>query len=111
MKELDDCIIPPHHIGFKAKPILLKEEGKGIDCFLAYIEPEGGGPQTDHTHAHDHLFIVIEGVATIYIEGEINEIGEGQSLIVDGSAKHSVWNKSKSQLKMIGINLYNDRKA
>lgn len=55
-----DFIIPPNHVNFLAKK-LFDDIGHLSDGAISYMEPNGGGPTTPHTHSHDHLFIVVEG--------------------------------------------------
>lgn len=102
---MNNFIVPPNHFGFKAKRI--NEEIKGIisDCSIAYIEPNGGGPEPSHTHPHDHYFIVIEGVATIKMGEKKILVHEEESVLVSGSIIHSIWNETDKTLKMIGITI------
>ena len=51
---------PPDHVDFEAKK-LFGGMGRIIDGSIAYISMKGGGPTRQHTHAHDHLFIVVKG--------------------------------------------------
>ncbi len=60
---------PPQHIGFKATK-LYEQSGNIKDISLAYVDKDGGGPVRAHTHAHDHLFTVIEGEAKIVLKDE-----------------------------------------
>ncbi len=94
----------PNHIGFEALKLFGKN-GNIIDGSLAYIQPGGGGPIELHTHAHDHLFAVIEGEAKILLDKEVIVIKKGESFLVDGRIPHSVWNNFENQTVMIGINL------
>lgn len=102
---MDNFITPPNHFGFKAKK--LEEEIKGTisDCSVAYIEPNGGGPEPGHTHIHDHFFIVAEGTATIKMGQEKLIINKDESIIIPGSIIHSIWNETDKPLKMIGITI------
>ncbi|MDE6474390.1 MAG: cupin domain-containing protein [Clostridia bacterium] len=95
---------PPNHIGFEALK-LFGENEKIIDGSLAYIQPGGGGPIELHTHAHDHLFAVVEGEAKILLDKEVVVIKKGESFLVDGRIPHSVWNNCQNQTVMIGINV------
>ena len=61
----DDFITPAAHVGFLAKRLFGREEGRIKDGAVAYLEPGGGGPTEQHTHNHDHLFIVVKGEATM----------------------------------------------
>lgn len=101
-----DKICPPDHIGFLAQRILGKE-GNGVvtDISIAEIETGGGGPQTPHTHTHDHLFIVDEGQVAIRFKDEEVLLNAGEHYRVAGSRVHSVWNCSDKTARVIGINI------
>ncbi len=96
---------PPNHKNFKAV-LLAKDIDENImDCAIAYIEPNGGGPLPSHTHSHDHLFTVIEGSIQIKIEDKEINLSEGMSLRVNGKKLHSIWNISEKIAKVLGISI------
>ena len=101
---MEEFITPPNHIDFKAKR-LFGIYGEIIDGAIAYIAPNGGGPEQMHTHSHDHLFIVVKGEAKIFKESQEIILKKDQSYLVDGSCPHSVWNNSDEETVMIGISL------
>lgn len=102
---MDNLFVPSNHIGFIAKKLFEGISGTILDCSIAYIEPRGGGPDPSHTHHHDHLFVVVEGCATIKIGEDKIIVNLDESVIVPGSVVHSIWNESEKPLKMIGINI------
>ena len=102
---MEDYKVPANHIKFKAKKIDDAIEGKILNSSIAYIEPDGGGPEPSHTHEHDHYFIVIEGCATIKLADKKIFINSDESIRVKGSILHSVWNESSEHLKMIGMTI------
>ena len=102
--EDEKLITPPNHTNFLAKKIF-ENSGEIIDGSIAYIETDGGGPHPAHTHAHDHLFVVLEGEVKIYLDKEEIILKKDQSHLVDGSIPHSVWNNKKEQTKVLGINI------
>lgn len=98
----EDFVAPAAHVKFLAKR-LFGAEGEIKDGAIAYIEPGGGGPTEAHTHRHDHLFVVVKGVATIRLADEVVKVGENESYRVDGQIPHSVWNETDDTVVMIGI--------
>jgi quercetin dioxygenase-like cupin family protein len=98
-------ITPKDHINFKALKLSSEIDEEIMDCAIAYIEPNGGGPLPDHTHPHDHLFTVISGQIEIRLDGEKIILNNGMSLRVSGNKLHSVWNVSKEIAKVSGISL------
>lgn len=101
-----DFVTPPNHIRFLAKK-LFGPSGEILDGAIAYLQPGGGGPTTQHTHVTDHLFIVIRGEAKIMLKDEIKIIRPNESFLVKGSIPHSVWNPTDEETIMIGITLKN----
>ena len=70
---------------------------------LLTLSPTGGGPLERHTHAHNHLFIIVKGEATVILGDEEKIIRENESLLVDGHIPHSVWNNTPETTIMIGL--------
>ena len=101
---MDGFITPPNHINFLAKK-LFAGMGEIIDGSIAYLGENGGGPAELHTHAHNHVFIVVKGEAKIqYADHEVI-IKENDSYLVDGQIPHSVWNNGTEQAVMIGLSI------
>jgi len=98
-------VIPKNHIHFKAQPLINNQDDELMDCAIAYIEVNGGGPTPAHTHEHDHLFTVLEGCVTIHTDEEIIHLNEGMSYRVKGTSLHSVWNACEKTSKVLGISL------
>lgn len=101
---MKDFITPPNHVNFLAKK-LFGNVGEIIDGSIAYLEKQGGGPLENHTHEHDHLFIVVEGEAKIILREEIIIIKENESFLVNGEIPHSVWNNIDHKTVMMGISI------
>lgn len=99
----DGFATPAAHVGFVAKRLFGREDGCIKDGAVAYIEPGGGGPTVQHTHGHDHLFIVVKGEATIRLGERVVKVGENESFRVEGSVPHSVWNETGETVVMVGI--------
>ncbi|MDO4945091.1 MAG: cupin domain-containing protein [Ruminococcus sp.] len=94
---------PPDHINFAARK--LYGEGDISDVSIAFIDENGGGPSSNHTHKHNHLFIVTEGEAKIILDGEEIILKKNESFLVKGEIPHSVWNNQTAETTMIGINI------
>ena len=101
---MNGFITPPNHVNFLAKK-LFAGMGEIIDGSIAYLDENGGGPTELHTHAHNHVFIVVKGEAKIqYADHEVI-IKENDSYLVDGQIPHSVWNNGTEQAVMIGLSI------
>lgn len=103
---MKDFVTPPDHINFLAKK-LFGNCGEIIDGSIAYLEANGGGPVNLHTHEHSHLFIVIEGQAKVLMDGIEKLVNPNESILVEGSIPHSVWNNTDAKTVMIGISIRN----
>ncbi len=101
---MDGFMTPPKHVDFQAKQ-LFGACGEIMDGSIAYIDLNGGGPTEQHTHAHDHLFIVVQGTAKILYGDEIVLVQKNESFLVKGSVPHSVWNGFDGETVMIGISV------
>ena len=99
---MSEFITPPKHVNFKAKK-LFGEMGRIVDGAVAYMELNGGGPTEQHTHDHNHLFIVTEGEAKVLLGDQEVIIHKDESFLVEGRIPHSVWNNTENVTKMIGI--------
>ena len=100
---MKNMITPPNHINFLAKKLYGK--GNIIDIAMAYLEENGGGPLENHTHCHNHLFIVTDGEAKIILKDKTVILKKDESFLVDGKIPHSVWNNISQQTTMIGISI------
>ena len=98
----DGLITPPKHVSFEAKK-LFENVGQIIDGSIAYIGVSGGGPTEQHTHAHDHLFVVVKGEARIQLGEEAVVIRKDEAFLVKGTIPHSVWNNQDDETVMLGI--------
>lgn len=87
---MENTFTPHDHVNFAARSLF--GDGKISDVSIAFIDENGGGPITNHTHAHNHLFIVTEGEARIDLNGEKIILEKNESFLVKGKIPHSVWN-------------------
>ena len=101
---MDNFITPPNHIKFKAKK-LFGAMGTIIDGSIAYVDLNGGGPIKQHTHEHNHLFIVTQGEAKINLADSEVVVKKDEAFLVEGRIPHSVWNNIDSETVMIGISV------
>lgn len=100
----NNFITPPNHVNFKAKK-LFGNMGEIIDGSIAYVDLNGGGPTEQHTHEHNHLFIVTKGEAKIKLGDKEIIVKKDESYLVEGKIPHSVWNNIDSETIMIGISV------
>ena len=100
---MENMFTPPNHVNFLAKKLYGK--GEITDISMAYLQENGGGPIENHTHSHNHFFIVTEGEAKIILEDKTVILKKVESFLVEGKISHSVWNNISQQTTMIGISV------
>ena len=76
-------ITPEGHKGFLAKK-LFSEMGKIQWGAIAYIEETGGGPENNHTHSDDHIFVIVDGEVRIVTGDREIIAGKDQAVFVKG---------------------------
>lgn len=99
---MKDFITPPNHKGFQAKR-LFDENGKIKWGAIAYIEKDGGGPEGNHTHEENHIFIVVDGEARVVLGDKEHIIRKNESFLVEGKIPHSIWNYADQTTTVIKI--------
>lgn len=95
-------MVPEGHKGFLAKK-LFNEMGKIKWGAIAYIEKGGGGPENNHTHSDNHIFIVADGKVKIILGDKEIAVGKDESVFVDGMIPHSIWNNGDKTAVVIKI--------
>lgn len=103
----EEFMTPDGHTGFLAKK-LFDEMGKIQWGAIAYIEKNGGGPENNHTHSDNQLFIVVDGEVRIVMGDKEMIVGKNQSVFVDGMMPHSIWNKGDNTAVVIKISTERD---
>lgn len=101
---MEGFITPEGHKDFLAKK-LFDRMGSIQWGALAYIEPNGGGPQGNHTHPEDHIFIVVEGQVEVMLGEQGRAVGKDEMFYVHGRTPHSIWNRSGKTAKVIKISV------
>ena len=102
---MQDFITPPDHVHFLAKKLFGSLKGSVQDGSIAYLQKEGGGPSQPHTHAHNHLFIVVKGEAKLILDTKTMVLKENEAYLVPGHTPHSVWNNVDRETVMLGISI------
>ncbi len=72
------------------------ETGAGTVTLFAFDEGEG---LSEHTAAYDALLYVLEGEAAVTISGAVNEMKEGECIVLPAGRPHSV--RATTRFKML----------
>ena len=99
---MQEFITPPNHKGFSAKK-LFDENGKIKWGAIAYIERGGGGPDGNHVHSDNHIFIVVDGEAKVILGNKEIIVRKNESFFVDLMIPHSIWNNANQTTIVIKI--------
>ena len=99
---MQDFITPPNHRNFSAKK-LFDKNGKIKWGAIAYIDKDGGGPEENHVHSENHIFIVVDGEAKVMMGDKAVIVRKNESLFVNGITPHSIWNNTDQITVIIKI--------
>lgn len=95
-------ITPEGHKDFHAKK-LFDEIAKVHWGAIAYIEKNGGGPENNHVHSDNHIFIVVSGEVKIIYGDEKIIAGKDEVVFVNGMIPHSIWNNGDKTATVIKL--------
>lgn len=94
--------------GYFARPLpvqAVQEGGSGFLCFLAYIEPGGGGPENDHAHDFGHFITVFRGTLLVK-QGQRQQLLHGpEAIAIPGGLGHSIWNAGQGDLELLVVDI------
>ena len=78
------------------------DEGNFYKVKRLYLKPEGKLSYQYHKKRSEH-WTVVEGVATIIIDGRTQKLKSGESILIPQGQKHSLENNSKNRLEIIEV--------
>ena len=82
----------------------LKETDSTLSVSEWWLEPNTEGPHI-HKHPETHLFYVIEGKLTVYLEGKNwFEAEKGSYIFIPGETEHSFENRGDNTVGFMSIN-------
>jgi quercetin dioxygenase-like cupin family protein len=68
-----------------------------------WLEPRTDGPGP-HAHDDDHIFHVLEGALSLFIDGEWSDIPRGGYAVLPGGTLHDFENRGADGCRFISIN-------
>lgn len=68
-----------------------------------WLEPDTGGPPA-HQHPEDHVFYVIEGEMTLYLDGVWSPAPQGSYALIPGGTTHTFENRGAVRAGLISFN-------
>jgi quercetin dioxygenase-like cupin family protein len=76
----------------------------GREAVVAAVEVAPGGKAGRHTHPGDEISYVMEGEATLLIDGQPpRKVKAGESFIIPAGVVHDAHNDGKAPIKLVGV--------
>ena len=73
----------------------------GLTAGVAEFEPGEGG--REHRHEQPEMYYILEGIGSLSIDGEVQEVSTGSAIYVPGNSLHCVRNRSDALLKLLYV--------
>jgi quercetin dioxygenase-like cupin family protein len=68
-----------------------------------WLKPRTRGPG-EHSHSDDHIFYVLTGTLTLYIDGHRTDASRGSYAVIPGGVRHDFENRGANECGFISIN-------
>ena len=78
-------------------------QGKGIQVYLAEFPQRAPAEGSEHFHEGSEFLFVMEGSLTIRFQGEDQELGAGDSVLMDSSEPHSYFGAGKTGARALVV--------
>ena len=69
---------------------------------ISEVEP-GNRMHAAHTHSGVEAFYVLEGQATVEVEGERFELGANEAVVVDATRPHGIYNSGSTRTRYLVV--------
>lgn len=79
-----------------------KFDGRNLDCFNLVMEPDYEQIE-EHSHAGEEFYLVLQGVLTVEIDGQILSVHQDESIHFPSTTRHRLMNHGKEELRMLGV--------
>ena len=84
---------------------LVGEDHGNLGVCLIFVDAPPGRGASLHTHPYDEIFIVQEGEATAFVDGEERRVRAGDILVVRAGQPHGFVNSGDLPLRQIDIHV------
>jgi quercetin dioxygenase-like cupin family protein len=76
----------------------------GREAVIARVEVAPGGKAGRHTHPGDEISYVMEGEATLLVDGQPpRKVKAGESFVIPAGVVHDAHNDSNAPIKLVGV--------
>jgi len=69
-----------------------------------WLGPGASGPGT-HAHPEDHIFFVIEGTVSLFIDGQWSDAEQGTYALIPGGTRHDFENRGSARCGFMCLNV------
>jgi mannose-6-phosphate isomerase-like protein (cupin superfamily) len=74
-----------------------------FSCVEAAVAPKKMGPEPHYHKELDEIMFVLEGTATVMVNGEVQEIPQGGMHLRPRNMEHTFWNNSDKPLRFLDL--------
>jgi quercetin dioxygenase-like cupin family protein len=80
------------------------ETGSRFSVSEWWLEPRTRGPGP-HAHPEDHLFHVLEGTVSLFVDGAWHEAAKGTYVLIPGGTPHDFENRTTERAGFMSLNV------
>lgn len=91
----------PDAIGTTRFTSLVAPSRGAAETSVWYVELPPGTPATPHSLTREEVFVVLDGVATVSVDGEGGEAFEGDAVVVPPGATFALSNPGASPVRLL----------
>lgn len=92
---------PTHEVGTTRFTSLVTPSHGAAETSVWYVELPPGTPATPHSLTREEVFVVLEGVATVTVDGHGGEAFEGDAIVVPPGATLALSNTGATPVRLL----------
>ena len=92
---------PTHEVGATKFTSLATPSLGSVRTSVWQVEIPPGEPPTPHELTDEEIFVVLEGVATVMIDGEASTAGAGDTIVVPSGVSFALANAGAQSLRLL----------
>jgi len=92
---------PTHEVGATKFTSLATPSLGSVRTSVWQVEIPPGEPPTPHELTDEEIFVVLEGVATVMIDGEVSSAGAGDTIVVPSGVSFALANAGAQSLRLL----------
>ena len=93
---------PTHELpGSRFTSLATPSRGGSTDTSVWFVELDAGTPSPPHSLTREEVFVVLEGVATVLLDGAPSSAGVGDAIVVPAGTPFAISNSGDGPLRMV----------